>query len=103
MTTSSVELVVMALERHYRRVEIDGDVDVVDLNHLLDELYDLECDITPAIAKRAKVSVEALEIHLRMQMKRYSSVLGDLQKGEKALRRYSGKNHKRRTRIFRNV
>ena len=95
---------IVQLERHLERVQIDGDIDLTDIDQLMKSVVSMPDKLNPDLAFRAHEAIVGLHelVQSRMTILRKSlSTLGD---GRRALRGYTAiakkiEHHK----VYRNI
>ena len=103
MIQSFSELVI-SLERHNERAYIEGDLDLVHIEQLISAIYDLEYEITPDLARRAKSALDNLYNVFSDQMMDFVHKFGTIKGGRRALKGYADKKLKSQPRqLYRNV
>lgn len=101
---SSFRQVVLDLERHRERAHIEGDLDLEHIRTLLEAVHELEHEITPDLARRAKEAIDGLYATFSDQMMDFVQKFGTIKEGRRALKGYAEKKRKSQPRqLFRNV
>ena len=95
---------VHALERYAERSELDGDIDLQQIESLIASVQNFEAQITPDLAERCHTAIESLYSLFEHQMKDFIQSFGSIRESRRALRGYHGYTTKSQpVRVYRNV